>query len=74
MTAKIPTSKVEDMVYDAQIKWINERFGPGVATNLGWGVGGGDDYVSVASKVYGHGILVTEGNTRGEIKHEFSKR
>ena len=68
---------LEARVYNEQYDWIRKKFGKRAAevANYGWGVTGDEDYVSVATKVYGHGVL--ESNVRlgaDEIDHSFSER
>ena len=44
--------------YDAQMEYIKEEFGEDAANkaNYGWAVDG----YTIATKVYGHGVLVTD--------------
>lgn len=60
------TDKQEDRVYDAQIKWMEKKFGKKVQANLGWAVT--DEEIS--TKVYGHGVL-TSWIEKGKVKHDF---
>lgn len=52
----------ENELFEAQYKEVRKRFGVEAAkqANYGWGVSGDEKRVSVASKVYGHGVLTTE--------------
>lgn len=64
----------ERPIYDEQFTYIEREFGKNAAgnANYGWGVAADDTHVSIATKVYGHGILVSERH-KGErrIHHEF---
>jgi hypothetical protein len=61
---------IEDKVYDEQYKLIKKKYGKDTAdmANYGWGVTGGESWVEVSTKVYGHGVLTSHGN-RQRIKH-----
>jgi hypothetical protein len=67
-------ASTEARVYPAQIEWIEKRFGKKAAeqANYGWGVGGSYSTVSIATKVYGHGVLETTATwgVRG-VTHEW---
>lgn len=67
---------VEMRVYDQQYKTILAECGQDAAdnANYGWGVSGGARTVDVATKVYGHGVLVSIaergiGGGWGRIEH-----
>jgi hypothetical protein len=64
---------VETRIYRAQERWILKRFGKEAAdsANYGWGVSATDDYVSVQTKVYGHGVLTSEASPSVRVAHEF---
>ena len=68
---------LEDKIYNEQEKYIEEKFGKQEANiaNYGWGVDGGETYITVETKVYGHGVLVSQGDLKtGEITHSFTER
>lgn len=50
---------LEMKVYNAQYRLIKRECGEDAAkkANYGWGVDGDDEHISVATKVYGHGII-----------------
>ena len=67
------TSRTESKIYDGQIRLARKEFGNGINLNLGWGVG----HVSVASKIYGHGIIeswVEMKRTKGKRKYRIVHR
>lgn len=68
------TEEQEDTIYEEQHTLILERFGPeaAAAANYGWGVDEIEGYV--ATKVYGHGVLVSTIGADGSIDHEFEER
>lgn len=69
-----PTALAEDAAAQAQYDLIRAQHGEQAAeaANYGWGVGGDDCYVSYATKVYGHGVLITEVVVAtGEMTHEW---
>lgn len=53
---------VTDRIYTEQANEITKTHGAKAASsaNYGWGVSSDDKYVSVATKVYGHGVLTSE--------------
>lgn len=59
-----PEGKFELAIYDAQFELIKKECGAKAAemANYGWGVAADDEEVSIATKVYGFGVLVTNGN------------
>jgi hypothetical protein len=63
---------LELAVYAEQERLIREKCGQEAAdkANYGWGVGGGDNSVSVATKVYGFGVLQTDASL-GDCKKDF---
>ena len=69
----IDAEALEDKAYKEQFDLIYEQFGESAANmaNYGWGVSGDDEHLSIATKVYGHGVLVTTVDLEsGEINHE----
>lgn len=66
---------IEQRLLNQQYRLIKERFGQKVAekANYGWGTTGDEDYVSIATKVYGHGILESYGDVRGKTTHTFTE-
>lgn len=69
----MPKLSDEDKIYRAQIRWIEKKFGKKSAleANYGWGVSTCEDgSPDVATKVYGHGVLVTH-IVGGKIEHDF---
>lgn len=60
------TREAQTRIYRDQQRLIEAKFGKSAAedANYGWGVSGSDGFVSVATKVYGRGVLVSEA-TRG---------
>lgn len=65
---------IEERIYESQEKYISEKF-PKAQTNMGWGVDETDNFISVSTKIYGHGILTSTSTKKGgrwsEIKHTF---
>jgi len=59
--------RAEDRIYSEQVDLITKSCGERAAdmANYGWGVDVTDNAISVATKVYGHGILVSE-YTKGQ--------
>lgn len=58
----------------SQYQWIRRRIGKDAAdrANYGWGVSGSDeDDLSVATKVYGYGVLVSHFEADGKVYHDF---
>ena len=51
----------ESIAYDEQYELICKEFGKRAAdnANYGWGVDGDENWTSLATKVYGHGVLQT---------------
>jgi hypothetical protein len=70
---RLALDTLEDTIYDEQADWIRAHFGQKAAdnANYGWGVSGGDDYLDVATKVYGHGVLRSFAKLGEPIVHEF---
>ena len=65
---------LEDKIYNAQYRLIKSRHSDYVANraNYGWGVAGDDLRISVATKVYGVGILQSEADYADrKITHEW---
>lgn len=64
-------STTEQKIYDIQNKLIEKFFGKEAAeaANYGWGVTTCEGYISVATKVYGHGILQSDANKGTRIVH-----
>jgi len=65
----------ETRIYRAQERWIRKNFGDKAAksANYGWGVDAVESsgYVSVATKVYGQGILTSEASPGFRVEHEW---
>lgn len=53
--------RAETRIYNQQYDLIKRRFGKQAAqnANYGWGVDSSDDCVSIATKVYSHGVLTS---------------
>lgn len=71
-----PMDKLEEEIYDKQYNYIKNKFGKDAANsaNYGWGASASDEYISIATKVYQHGVLTSEGTlSSGEITHNFEK-
>jgi len=65
---------LEARAYDMQYDEIARECGQDAAdaANYGWGVGGDEDHTSIATKVYGKGILSTYIDLKtGSIDHEW---
>lgn len=74
--AKLTMRKLENQIYIEQQAYIKKAFGKKACdhANYGWGVSGDKDYLSVATKVYGHGVLTSEGSLpSGDIDHSFEE-
>lgn len=62
------------LAFDEQTKYIKKNFGKRAAdrANYGWGIGGDQHHTSVATKVYGHGVLQTDVDHKTrKIDHDF---
>lgn len=64
---------LEERIYDLQEKWIEKRFGREAAdmANYGSGVDEGENHVTIETKVYGHGVLITSASNIESITNEF---
>lgn len=72
----VKQSDMEMKAIDKQSDWISKRFGKRAAdnANYGWGVDSDDEGASIATKIYGHGVLTTEVNYRsGKMTHSFEE-
>jgi hypothetical protein len=63
---------LENKIIDEQYKLIKEKYGEKAAdaANYGWGVDCMRDAISVSTKVYGKGVLMSNGDKSG-ITHEW---
>lgn len=54
-----PEALLDEKAYDEQYELIRKQYGKKKAemANYGWGVAGDDTYASIATKVYGVGVL-----------------
>ena len=54
--------ELEERIYDKQYEYVKEHFGEETAdsANYGWGVDELENGFRVSTKVYGHGVLVSE--------------
>lgn len=67
-------SAMEDRIFEAQQKLILKRFGADAANcaNYGWGFTSVDDEVIIETKVYGHGVLITNAkHPSRQLNHQF---
>lgn len=66
----------ETVAFEANVDEIGRRFSNEAAqnANCGWSVSGDDDHVSCATKVYGHGVLVTNVSYDDlSVEHRFDE-
>lgn len=69
--------RVIQKIYGQQHDYIVENFGrqPAAKANYGWGVDERPDGITVETKIYGHGVLVTEATYPSiRITHVFRER
>ena len=67
----------EELIYIQQERLIKRKCGKraSMVANYGWGVTGDRNYVSVATKVYRHGILQSDAFApKWEIKHKWVEK
>jgi hypothetical protein len=62
------TEEQEDAAYASQAEWLKRHF-PNAHVNSGWAVDEVEE--EIATKVYGHGVLVTHVPT---LEHTFYRR
>jgi hypothetical protein len=70
--------RAETRIYKQQYDQIADRYGPwaAIAANYGWGVSGGDDFLSIATKVYvpdGPVVLQSEWTKHQGISHDWQE-
>ncbi len=69
---------LENRIYAEQDKLIRKRYGKRVAdlANNGWGVTGTDEYIDIATKVYGRPAMILSSKgvyATGEITHSWEE-
>lgn len=69
---------LQNAVFAEQERLIEEKYGKQAAekANYGYGQGGDDFSVSIATKVYGHGVITTDasiGDSKKDFYHNWSK-
>jgi hypothetical protein len=67
-----------DAIIADQEKWIKKEYGPLVAkkANYGWSIEEDDVNPAVSTKVYGHGVLISQASKRGGklvFDHDFEE-